>query len=311
MPVPLTVPGVIDEFIQARHVWPRSVTAIRHFGLHTPEGPEMPRYARNLGAYFRTTDRVASTHFGCDNELTVRYARDDQTCAAAAGVNTSGIHIEIAGVASQSEEQWLDAFSRAALQRAANVFKLYGPGTDTNIPVRMLTAPELARGLPGIVKHSVAWAVYGGDFRSDPGHNFPDELFLAMCRGEEEEAPEMLTPEFLENGWRRYNQGDLAAFEFVRASLAKVNKPQDRPGASGANIDAAIVAFKRANLPGDTNDATVRPAFWRALIVKVAGVELPSPVDPNPELVAKVARLESSVAQARGHIARAENVLAG
>ena len=111
---------------------------------------------------------------------------------------------------------------------------------------------------------------------------------------------EMLTPEFLADGWRRYNQGDPAAVEFVRASLAVVNKPQDRPGAKGERIDAAIVAFKRAHLPGDTNDATVRPAFWKALVVKVVGAELPSPaIVPDPKVAAELAEARRVIAEVR------------
>jgi hypothetical protein len=121
-----------------------------------------------------------------------------------------------------------------------------------------------------------------------------------------EEEPEMLTPEFLADGWKRYPD-DAGAVAFVRASLQALGY---KPG--GDRLDQAIISFKRKSdrLTADEPDATVRGPFWRELVRQVAGIELPSPADPNPELVAKVARLESSVAQARGHIARAENVLA-
>jgi len=303
MPVPLTVPGVIDEYIPARHVWPRSVTDIRHFGLHTPEGPEMPRYARNLGNYFANLgpDRVASTHFGCDNVLTVRYARDDQTCAAARGINTSGIHIEIAGVAAQTVEQWADPFSVAALQRAANVFKLYGPGTDANIPARILTAPELARGLSGIVKHATAWAVHGGDFRSDPGLGFPDEVFLAMCRGEEttEKEEDVDIIDFIERGWRR-DDAD-------RQAVAMLDKLGYKPGSQGARLGSALAAYKTARLPGGDNDGVLRGPVWRALIADTTAA---CPQATVVNIPGDCGAVEAELAKARGLVATQSTMIA-
>ena len=309
MPVPLTVPGVIDEYIPARHVWPRSVTSIRHFGLHTPEGPEMPRYARNLGQYFATTDRVASTHFGCDNELTVRYARDDQTCASAKGVNTSGIHIEIAGVAAQTAAQWLDDFSRAALERAAKVFRLYGPGTDANIPARILTADELRRGLPGIVKHSTAWQVFGGDFRSDPGDHFPDELFLAMCRGEEDDDMS-LTVRNLRTGHEAFAGGEPWAVRFVQQVLSlpvlDVYKgPVD--GQRSRQLGEAIVRAKQI-LPGATGTGpAVGADLWRELVRVAGGFPAQTAIVEKP---ADCSAVEAELARARGIVATQAQMIA-
>lgn len=289
MPVPTLVDGVIDEFIQARHVWPRSTTSIRHFGIHTPEGPEMPRYARSLGYYFRAlgADRVASTHFGCDSELTVRYAGDEQICAGAKGVNTSGIHIEIAGVAAQTADQWLDDFSRKALYRAAAVFGLYRDAYD--IPPVLLTAAELLAGKPGIVKHSVAWAAYGGDYRSDPGHHFPDDLFLAMCRGEEETP--VLTPQFVRTGWRSYPK-DPATFEFVRSSLAVLDHD---PGPKGQQIDRAIARFKRTHMGRTDPNTAVGEDMWQALFRVLAGVEPATVEVPDPKAAQTIAQLEQDL----------------
>jgi hypothetical protein len=305
MPVPLTVPGVIDEFIQARHVWPRSVTSIRHFGLHTPEGPEMPTYARNLGRYFATTDRVASTHFGCDNVLTVRYARDDQTCASARGINTSGIHIEIAGVAAQTAAQWADEFSTAALKRAANVFKLYGPGTDANIPAVILSADELRAGRAGIVKHSTAWAVFGGDFRSDPGANFPDDLFLALCRGEEDTEDMSLTVRNLRTGHEAFRTGEAWAIRFVQQVLSLPALDAYKGPIDGQRTPALNEAISRAKaiLPGATGTGPAMGAdLWREL-VRVAGA---FPAETAiVEVPGDCSKVETELATARGELASA------
>lgn len=181
MAVPVTVEGYIDSFIQARWVWDRGNVEIRHFGLHTPEGPETPDYAENLGKYFATTRRIASTHHGTDSNSTVRYAKDSQRCAAAKGVNSSGIHVEMAGRAGQGAAGWRDTYSQKVLRRTAALFALYH--REYGIPVRILTEKQLKAGKAGIVKHVTSDRVFGGD-HWDPGPGFPDEQFLAMCREE-------------------------------------------------------------------------------------------------------------------------------
>jgi hypothetical protein len=305
--VPKLVPGVIDEFIQARHVWPRSTSGIRHFGLHTPEGPEMPTYARNLGRYFQTTDRVASTHFGTDSELTVRYANDDQTCASAKGVNTSGIHVEIAGVAAQTREQWLDEFSVAALRRTAALFRLYSDAYG--IPAVILTADELRRGLPGIVKHSTAWQVYGGDFRSDPGDHFPDELFLAMCRGEEDDDMS-LTVRNLRTGHDAYRGGEAWAVRFVQQVLAlpalgAYTGPID--GKRNRELGEAISRAKGI-LPGATGTGPAMGAdLWRELVRVAGGFPAETAL---VEVPGDCSAVEAELAKARGMVAAQAQMIA-
>lgn len=294
MTVPRLVDGVIDEFIQARHVWPRSTSSIRHFGLHTPEGPEMPRFARNLGRYFATTDRVASTHFGTDSELTVRYAGDDQTCASAKGINTSGIHVEIAGVAAQSAAEWLDDFSRAALKRTANLFRLYGDAYG--IPARILTTAELAAGKAGIVKHATAWQVFGGDYRSDPGDNFPDELFLAMCRGEED--TDVTELDDLEKLRKAYNAGDKAAVAFVQTVLVGAGFD---PGNTDGNLGPRT---RKALTDAGINDPVdkIGARGWGMLLGKGFGFDCPPRQTGSQvidELTAQVASLTADLEQSR------------
>lgn len=304
--VPQLVPGVIDEFIQARHVWPRSIEAIRHFGLHTPEGPEMPRFARNLGRYFATTDRVASTHFGTDSELTVRYADDNQTCAAAKGINTSGIHVEIAGVAAQTDEQWNDEFSVAALGRTARLFRLYHEGHyQIEIPAVLLSAAELSAGKAGIVTHATAWQVYGGDFRSDPGDNFPDELFLAMCRGEEETRVAELSD--LEKIRQAYNQGDRSAVAFVQTALVRASRVMDNDRLHPGNTDGNLgPRTRRALAVAGINDPVdkIGPKGWGMLLGLGFGHTCPDRVPSSAEIT----RLTEQVAQLTARATQAEDL---
>lgn len=182
MAVPKLVEGYIDSFIQAQWVWARGLTPIDYFGIHTPEGPETRSYAEDLGRYFEEPcPRVASTHFGTDSNSTVRYATDNQYCASARGVNRNGVHVEIAGRAGQSAAGWADSYSQKAMRRAARLFALYHE--EYGIPIRIVTRKQLRAGKRGIVKHVDSDAVFGGD-HWDPGPNFPDAQFLAMCREE-------------------------------------------------------------------------------------------------------------------------------
>lgn len=303
MTVPQLVDGVIDEFIQAKHVWPRSTSSIRHFGLHTPEGPEMPRYARNLGWYFRDTDRVASTHFGTDSELTVRYADDAQTCAAAKGINTSGIHVEIAGVAAQTDEQWNDEFSVAALGRTARLFQLFEAAYG--IPAVLLSAAELSAGKAGIVTHATAWQVFGGDFRSDPGDNFPDELFLAMCRGEEETRVAELSD--LEKIRQAYNQGDKSAVAFVQTALVRASRVMDNDRLHPGNTDGNLgPRTRRALAAAGINDPVdkIGPKGWGMLLALGFGHTCPDRVPSSAEIT----RLTEQVAQLTARATQAEDL---
>lgn len=179
---PKLIDGVIDSFIQARHVWARN-EEITIWGLHTPEGPEIPTYAEALGQYFATTNVTASTHFGTDNNSTVRYATDDQTCAAAKGANRNGLHVEIAGRAGQKEAGWLDDYSVNAIKRAAKLFVHVGHNVH-GLPARLLTRDQIARKEKGIATHHDIQAVFGGDYRSDPGEHFPHDLHMQFIQQE-------------------------------------------------------------------------------------------------------------------------------
>jgi hypothetical protein len=120
-----------------------------------------------------------------------------------------------------------------------------------------------------------------------------------------EEPVEMLTPEFLADGWKRYPD-DAGAVAFVRASLQALGY---KPG--GDRLDQAIISFKRKSdrLTADEPDATVRGPFWRELVRQVAGIELPSPADPNPALIAERDELAGRITLAAAHLQRAKNAL--
>ena len=120
-----------------------------------------------------------------------------------------------------------------------------------------------------------------------------------------------VTPEFVRDGWRRFNRQDAQAVEFVRSSLALLGYA---PGANGANIDRAIVAFKQKTRGLGDADASVRAPFWRALIAAVAEIPRVEPAvvevrDAN--LVAERDALAAKVLRAGVDLERALNGLRG
>ena len=179
MAVPRLVPGVIDSYIEARHKWFRGSHApIDIIGLHVPVFPERLDGAERIARYFATTDRVASTAFCTDADSVVRCIDDDWYGASAVGANRNGVHFEMTGFADQTAAQWMDEFSVKTMERTAAVIALYVEEYD--IPVKILSVAELLAGERGMAKHSDMVKAWGGDFRSDPGPNFPDDYFVDL-----------------------------------------------------------------------------------------------------------------------------------
>ena len=194
MTVPRLVPGVIDKYVPAHWQWRRpSHARIDILGLHVPVFPERLDGAERIAEYFRSgreilAGRRASTAFCTDPDSGIRCIDDDNYGASARGANANGVHFEMTGFADQTPEQWMDDYSVATMKKTAKIIALYRDEYD--IPMTILSERELRQGLPrGMAKHSTMQDVWGGDERSDPGPNFPDEYFVALCRGEETMAP--------------------------------------------------------------------------------------------------------------------------
>jgi hypothetical protein len=78
--------------------------------------------------------------------------KDNDIAAAAPGANTDGIHLELAGFAKQTREEWLDPYGVLLLDNAADAAAQYCLKYD--IPAKQLRNAELATpGVKGIVGH--------------------------------------------------------------------------------------------------------------------------------------------------------------
>lgn len=165
------------KFVQARNY---TRTAGRHVDvivLHTMEYPERPTGAEWCADYFaRTGAPRASAHYMVDNDTIVQGVRDVDVAWAAPGANHNGIQIEHAGYAAQGKKGWADAYSQSML-------KLSGGLTAKlcrrhRVPVRWLTVADLKAGRRGITSHANVSAAFKRSDHTDPGHDFPVELYL-------------------------------------------------------------------------------------------------------------------------------------
>ncbi|MFI8237611.1 N-acetylmuramoyl-L-alanine amidase [Streptomyces sp. NPDC085866] len=166
------------EFIQARWYGPGRSTPIRVIVIHDMEAPEGPLTAENIAHWFATMPDTnkASAHVCVDNDSAVRCVADGDRAWHAPGCNGDGLGLEIAGYARQSRAEWLDQYSKGALEQAAKVTADWC--RKHNIPAVKLTVAELVAGKRGIVGHRDVSAAYRQTNHTDPGPEFPWDYFL-------------------------------------------------------------------------------------------------------------------------------------
>lgn len=160
------------RYIAARDQRPRAGNEpIKWIVIHSMEAPERGDMAESCANYFRNPPRSASVHFCADDNSVVQTALLTNTVAGAIGANRNGIHIEQAGYAKQSGEEWSDSYSSKMIEDqvgplVAKLCAMYG------IPMKRLSVEELKAGHKGIVDHKTCSDAFGGD-HWDPGPNYP------------------------------------------------------------------------------------------------------------------------------------------
>lgn len=164
--------GRAVAFIRALATSGRRSQRVRLIVLHSMEAPERPTMAEDLGGYW-SRNRVASSHFGVDNNSIVQYVDIGEVAWHAGGVNAFSVGIEQAGTASQSAVEWDDEFSRAMINDQT-VPLLAWLCAELGIPARFVDAAGILRGDAGITTHAEVSKVYkesAGHW--DPGPNYP------------------------------------------------------------------------------------------------------------------------------------------
>lgn len=150
--------------------------------LHSAETDETRQVASKVAHWFANgpfPNGPASVHWIVDDAAIVAAVPEEQIAFGAKGANHDGIHIEIAGRANQGALGWNDAYSQAALLRAALVTaracKQWG------IPARWLDAGSLGDPTEfGITTHANVSRGLKVSTHYDPGPAFPVVRFLRM-----------------------------------------------------------------------------------------------------------------------------------
>jgi N-acetyl-anhydromuramyl-L-alanine amidase AmpD len=106
---------------QARQYREGRVAAVRQVTIHTAEIGETPNGAEALASVASTSERRASWNYAVDCDSVTFSVRAGDTAYAAGPGNDSGVHIELAGRASQDASGWSDDYSRAELALAARL----------------------------------------------------------------------------------------------------------------------------------------------------------------------------------------------
>lgn len=166
-----------SSFKQARLYRVNPGRPIRVIVIHDMEAPEGPTTAENCQNFFAGPDAGGSAHYCIDTDSIAQSVREADQAAHAPGTNTDGIGLELCGYARQTRAEWLDATSIATMQLAAAL--TVDIARRHYIPLVWLTDAELAAGKRGICSHAQVSRVYKRSDHTDPGPNFPIDVFMA------------------------------------------------------------------------------------------------------------------------------------
>lgn len=161
-------------------------TSVQLIVIHTTEGSATSGAAENGAAYDARRTDGTSCHFFHDIDSTVQcVATADIAYSALYQGNRRGIHHELCTRAGTAK--WSDSYHQPMLRRAAA--QCARDAKKWNIPIRKLTAAEVAAGTKGLCGHadiSKAFPADGGD-HTDPGSAFPWTQFIAMVKAARED----------------------------------------------------------------------------------------------------------------------------
>lgn len=168
-------------FMQAAQYKPANRTAkdIDLIVLHSAEAPLKAGTARAVAHYFQTVERPASAHYCVDPGEIIHCVQHKDVAYGAPGANRKGLHIELAGYASFTAQDWLTPDSRKMLtlcaQLCAALCELYA------IPATWLYPADLKSGKRGITSHANCTQAFGGT-HTDPGAGFVFQTLLMQIK---------------------------------------------------------------------------------------------------------------------------------
>jgi len=170
-------------FVEARHYNHAARNSIELIVLHSMEAAETSTTAESCAHYLATlpldTTKKKSCHYCVDSDSVVQCVPDHMIAYAAPGANSSGLHIELAGFARQSREEWFDAYGTRMLglcgQLIARLCKRW------KIPPTIVRAPGLLQRQRGITTHALVNEAFRQSDHTDPGPGFPLEEVVRLA----------------------------------------------------------------------------------------------------------------------------------
>lgn len=194
------------QFIEAANYTKANRSKVDFIVIHDEEFPEKPTSAEEVAQFFHNQPKNpnsdssvnnpsgpggSSAHYVVDNNSIVQCVKDEHV-AWDAPPNTTKPHIgvEHSGFASQTKEQWLDAYGKDMLHRSAKL--VAKKCVKYNIPVKKISATELKAGQRGICGHDDVSAAFGMSSHSDPGAHFPWNWYIERVRRAKDEYVQYL-----------------------------------------------------------------------------------------------------------------------
>ena len=228
--------------------------------MHTTEG-HPDRKGQDTGAegcakYFSKTKRAASSHPIVDTDSTVFYLPSRYMAWHCKGLNARSVGIEMATQA--GKWGWLLEHARDwaldMLWRTARVAAGYAVTYD--IPAKKISASMARKGAKGFLGHGQA----DPKRRTDPGRDFPWELFLDMVTSIKEEH---------ENG-DGGRPGDVSVAEYHRLCEEHGRLPEFEPDSRG-NVTRRAV---RKAVQSQASGAAAKGAeIFKGMDKKIAMIE--------------------------------------
>ena len=170
------------DYRASRSSGTRPSSFISYFVVHDMEAANPHTAAEGTGAWFASHAAQGSSHYGVDNDSTQQYLPDTAIPWGAPPLNMSGLHVECAGLASLSREQWLHSYG-PMLQRLG---WLMGKRCRAyRIPLRVLNVEQLRscgtdpkRSCGGVVTNHTITDAFHKSTHTDPGPGFPMDVAL-------------------------------------------------------------------------------------------------------------------------------------
>lgn len=179
-------------FVQARYYTKgRGGRRVLWIVIHDMEAGESSTRAENTAEYFRTMPdgRTVSSHYTVDRDSVIQCVRLADTAYTVGNRpgNQQGINWELSGFARQTREDWLDEFGLAMFRQMAPYVR--ADAERFGIPLRRCTLADLRAERPGVTSHNDLGVVFGGTTHTDPGPNFPWDIFMNIMAGEDDDMP--------------------------------------------------------------------------------------------------------------------------